>query len=98
MSKEERSKQVPPSSTAEFIEAGPYGPVIQRFKVDADFFWTFTFDPGCLQILLWRNNVGHQEFCLKETHPTGGSGSHRQMVTSLFDFSVIGVMVLYRQH
>jgi hypothetical protein len=45
-----------------------------------------------------RNNVEHQGFRMKKTHPTGDSGSHRQMFTSLFYSSAIGVMVSYEQH
>jgi hypothetical protein len=37
---------------------------MQRDKLDADFFWIFTFDPGCLRSLLWKNTVGHPEFSL----------------------------------
>jgi len=37
---------------------------MQRDKLDADFFWIFTFDPGCLRSLLWKNTVGHPEFIL----------------------------------
>lgn len=37
---------------------------MQRVKLDADFFWIFTFDPGCLRSLLWKNIVGHPEFSL----------------------------------